>query len=313
MQKIRNFRHIFGPVRSRRLGISLGVDMVPFKTCTLNCIYCECGATTELTAQRKEYVSTEGIISELKEYLSQHPEVDYVTFGGSGEPTLHTGLSSVIQFLKSNFPAVKTALLSNSTFFHLPEVRSEVLLCDLILPSLDAVSQHVFEKINKPVVSSDSDMIIEGLEKLSREFKGQIWLEVFIVPQVNDTEEELLLFKQAIERINPTRVQLNTLDRPGVCSWLKAATPEQLSRVADFLKPLPVEIISRNFPPLDSTKLQIHASSVISTLKRRPSTIEDLSTTLGMTVNDISKLLESLTEQGLVTSETIGNRIFFRS
>ncbi len=308
-----DYKYLFGPVRSRRLGISLGVDMVPYKTCTLNCIYCECGATTDYPTQRGEFVPTAAVKKELDDYLSSHPEVDFVTFGGSGEPTLHSGIGEIARFIKDNFPQVKTALLTNSTFFHMPDVRQQVLAFDLILPSLDAVSQKAFVKINKPMVSVDCEMIIEGLEKLSAQFKGQIWLEVFIVPGINDTKKELTLFKEAIERIKPTRVQLNSLDRPGTCSWLTPASAQQLQQVADFLMPLAVEIIARNFPPPDPQKLRLKASSLLSIIKRRPSTVEDLSVSLGMTLNEVSKLLDELSQSGTITSEITGNSTFFRA
>ncbi|MDG5815340.1 radical SAM protein [Chitinispirillales bacterium ANBcel5] len=307
------YKNLFGPVRSRRLGLSLGIDMVPFKTCTLDCIYCECGATTELIHERKEYVPARDIIEELNHYLSTHPSPDYVTLGGSGEPTLHSQIDTIINHVKSNYPSIKVALLTNSTFFHLPEVRRGVLGCDIVLPSLDAVSTQVFEKINKPAVSVDCEMLIDGLVEFSREFKGQIWLEVFIVPGINDTEQELKLFKETIQRIKPTRIQLNSLDRPGTCSWLTAASPEELATIAEFMKPLPVEIVSRNFaePLPGGSQLQEQNDALMSLLKRRPSTLEDISVSLGITLNAASILVENSKKRDLVSTKEVNNRIYY--
>lgn len=305
------YKYLFGPVRSRRLGISLGVDLVQFKTCSLDCIYCECGATTQLTQERKSYVPTEEVIAELDNYLSLDPKLDYITFGGSGEPTLHSGLGRIISHLKKNYPERKLALLTNSTFFHLPDVRKEVLPCDLILPSLDAVSEDVFRKINKPAVEVDCAELIEGLVKLSEEFEGQMWLEVFIVPQINDTAEELEKFKEAITRINPTRVQLNSLDRPGTCSWLTPASPQELSAVAARFQPLPVEIISRNLPQTPLEALSDKESVLLSLLKRRPSTVEDLSVTTGTTINNVVKMISDLKSRIGIEEKEVDGRVYY--
>ncbi|MCL2688982.1 MAG: radical SAM protein [Chitinispirillia bacterium] len=240
------YKHLFGPVRSRRLGISLGVNMIPFKTCSLDCVYCECGATTVLTTERKEYIPTDSIIAELDHYLGTNPQLDYVTFGGSGEPTLHSGLGKIIQHLKKNYPQKKLALLTNSTLLYDSELRADIVPCDLIVPSLDAVSDDIFYKINKPEKSLYCTRIINNLIELSCEFLGQMWLEIFIIPGVNDTYEEIERFKQAATAINPARIQLNSLDRPGTCSGISVPSIDRLEEIAGKLAPLPVEIVSRN-------------------------------------------------------------------
>jgi len=240
------YKHLFGPVRSRRLGISLGVNMIPFKTCSLDCVYCECGATTVLTTERKEYIPTDSIIAELDHYLGTNPQLDYVTFGGSGEPTLHSGLGDIINHLKKNYPQKKLALLTNSTLLYDSKLRADIAKCDLVVPSLDAVSDDIFYKINKPEASLDCAGIIKNLIVLSKKFKGQIWLEIFILPGVNDTDKEIALFKEAIAAINPARVQLNSLDRPGTCSNLPVPIAARLEEIAGKLTPFPVEIVSRN-------------------------------------------------------------------
>ena len=237
------YKHIYGPIRSRRLGNSLGVDMVPLKTCSLDCVYCECGATTLLTMERKEDIPADSIIAELDDYLLNNPPPGYVTFGGSGEPTLNLGLGRIIRHLKERFPAQKLALLTNSTLLQDRQLRSDILPCDLILPSLDAASDNVFYKVNAPEASLDCAGIIDGLAALSSEYSGQMWLEVFIAPGINDTDAETALFKDAITRINPTRVQLNSLDRPGTVRTLARASSASLEEIARRLAPLPVEIV----------------------------------------------------------------------
>jgi len=245
MKKIRD--HIYGPIRSRRLGNSLGVDMVPHKTCSLDCVYCECGETTVHTAERREYINTDSIINEIDDYLSNAPPPDYVTFGGSGEPTLHSGLGRIIKHLKERFPSQKLALLTNSTLLADRGMREEILPCDLILPSLDAVTDEVFREINAPVAGIDCAGIIDALTALSAEHRGKglMWLEVFIAPGINDGDDEIALFKEAITRINPTLVQLNSLDRRGTLETLTPASMELLEDIARRLSPLKVEIVAK--------------------------------------------------------------------
>ena len=157
------YNYLFGPVPSRRLGISLGVDLVPHKTCSLNCIYCECGRTTNLTIERKAYVPTETVLAELKTFLEPKPKLDYITFSGAGEPTLHSGIGEIVKFLKTNFPNYKIALLTNGTLFYQPELIKEVKSIDLILPSLDAASDLVFRKLNRPFPKLHIETMIEEL------------------------------------------------------------------------------------------------------------------------------------------------------
>ena len=308
------YAHLFGPVHSRRLGTSLGVDMVPFKICTLNCVYCECGETTELTGERKEYVSTKEIIEELTDYLSLNPPLDYVTFAGSGEPTLNTGIGDVIRFMKERFPSYKTALLTNGTLFTLPEVRQDVMNCDLVCPSLDAISDQAFSEINRPYGGLTNQQILEGLIAFSNDYRGLLWVEIFIVPGINDNPEELLAFKEILQKINPTRIQLNSLDRPGACDWVKVADTDQLKRIAALFSPLPVEIISRQSREQIKNEIIGYSAeeTICSLLKRRPSTIEELSTLTGLTINQISLLLEKFISCGYVKSDVVDGRTFYR-
>ncbi|MCK4981982.1 MAG: radical SAM protein, partial [Victivallaceae bacterium] len=143
-------KYLFGPVASRRLGISLGVDLVPFKTCSINCVYCESGVTTNLTLKRREYISADEVIKQLDELLSNNPEIDYLTFSGAGEPTLNSGIGRVVNFVKTNYPQYKICLLSNGTLFSDPELLTEIADIDLCIPSLDASCEEEFKIINRP-------------------------------------------------------------------------------------------------------------------------------------------------------------------
>ena len=307
------YDYIFGPIPSRRLGVSLGVDLVPHKTCSLNCIYCECGRTTNLTIDRKAYVPTETVLAELKTFLEPKPKLDYITFSGSGEPTLHSGIGEIVKFLKTNFPEYKIALLTNGTLFYQPGLIEEVRNIDLILPSLDAASDLIFKKLNRPFHELKIDKIIDGLIQLRKKITGQIWLEVFIIPGLNDTEEEIKQLKSAIQRIKPDRVQLNTLDRPGTVSWIKPATKDSLEKIANQLGSQ-AEIVA-NFQQREqvaSYNADVE-STILQTIKRRPCTVEDLCSILGLHQNEINKYIETLLNRNLISSEVLERGVFFKS
>ena len=309
-----HYPHLFGPVRSRRLGRSLGVDMIPFKTCNCNCVYCECGGACTVDHERREYVSSAELIAELQRFLAPRPELDYVTFAGSGEPTLNTALGAVIRFVKDRFPSYGTALLTNGTLLHLPEVREAILPCDLVLPSLDAVSDAVFRRVNRPHPGCDIHLIIEGLRVFSREYRGRLWIEVFIVPGINDTSEELALLKETLLTLRLDRVQLNGLDRPGPCDWVTPATPERMAFIAESLKPLPVEIISRKALPDGTAALPYPENldgTILHQLQRRPATVEEIAAMCSATINEIARMLDMLVAQGKVSISTVEGRSFF--
>jgi len=307
------YDYLFGPVPSRRLGVSLGVDLVPHKTCSLNCIYCECGRTTNLTIERKEYVPTETVLAELKTFLAPKPKLDYITFSGAGEPTLHSGIGEIVKFLKTNFPDYKIALLTNGTLFYQPKLIEEVKSIDLILPSLDAASDHIFRKLNRPFHKLKIETIIDGLVQLRKNFEGQMWLEVFIVPGLNDSDDEIMRLKSGIQRIKPDRVQLNTLDRPGTVAWVKPATKDSLKKIANQLDSQ-AEIIA-NFQQREqvaSYNADVE-STILQTIKRRPCTVEDLCSILGLHQNEINKYIETLLSRNMIRSEILERGVFFKS
>jgi wyosine [tRNA(Phe)-imidazoG37] synthetase (radical SAM superfamily) len=308
------YKHLFGPVASRRLGVSLGVDCVNAKTCNLNCVYCECGATTRLTNSRDEYVPASEILDELGDYLKSNPCLDYITFGGSGEPTLNSAIGGMVRALKKGFPGYKTALLTNGTLLYDPIVREAIMPFDCVLPSLDAVSENVFRSVNRPHYSLNLDQILEGLISFSRQYGGILLLEVFIVPSINDTAEELALFKKVLEQVRPTRVQLNSLDRPGTCGFVQPASIERLREIAEFLLPLPVEIISRNFAGATPGGLTDDAlETLLSTIRRRPLTLEEIALSLNATINDAAALLLGFVDDGKLLQENVNGRVFYKS
>ncbi|MFA5738130.1 MAG: radical SAM protein [Bacteroidales bacterium] len=307
------YKFLFGPVPSRRLGMSLGIDLVPAKVCSLDCVYCEVGRTTKLTANRAEYVPLNGILEELNDFFIHNEDPDYITFSGSGEPTLNNRIKEVLQYVKSRKPSVPVAVLTNGTLCSDINVRQAIINADVVLPSLDAATDKVFTKINRPVPLLTAAKCIEGLTLFRQEYQGQMWLEVFILPGYNDDPYELAAIKNAILRIQPNKIQLNTLDRPGTVPGLRSATREELIRIIDFWDLPNVEIIASAVlrKQIQSYKEDIE-SIILGTITRRPCTLKDLSIMLGLHGNEINKYLSTLEQEGKIYSTQEERGIFFR-
>jgi wyosine [tRNA(Phe)-imidazoG37] synthetase (radical SAM superfamily) len=315
------YRTIYGPVPSRRLGISLGVDIIPYKICSFNCIYCECGKNTQLTVERKDFIPVEVVIEEINDYLSKNPYPDFITVSGSGEPTLHLKLGELLKTLKKLHPDVKIAVLTNSSLIHLKEVREELYFADVILPSLDAALERSFKLINRPHSSIKLEEIIKGLIELRKEIKSvsidrQIWLEIFIVEGINTDDENISALKKACIDINPDRIQLNTLDRPGAESWVKPASKSTLEMIKQKLDLPNVEIISK-FKHRDEIKhyrVDVE-SAILELVERRPSTLFDISEILGIPVEEARKYMEILEHEKRIYPKIVygenGNSIFY--
>ena len=315
----KDLKHIFGPVPSRRLGMSLGVDLMPHKTCSLDCIYCECGATTRLTIEREDYVSLNQIISELSAVLSTEPNLDYVTFSGSGEPTLHQGIGDAIRFLRTSYPKYQVAVLTNGTLFYREDVREQLRDADVIKVSLDCGSDAIFDRINRPCPGLHLAEIIDGLIRFRKRYLKQFWVEVFIIPGLNDTADELKKIKNIIKLLNPHKVQINAIDRPGTESWIKSQDMRQLKRISAYL--CNAEIISSHgvdkATAMDygGQRQFLSASQIperiLSTIKRRPCTIEDMSQQLGLRTDEIQYHLKALMKSRMILRKEMPRGIFY--
>lgn len=241
------YHHIMGVVMSRRLGKSLGVNVIPGKICSLDCVYCEAGRTQILTTERQTYFPADEIIKELHCYINENPDIDFITYSGAGEPTLYSQLGEVSRRIKEEFGEYKLALITNGTLFYREDVRNDAKIADLVMPSLDAVSAAVFSKVDRPEASLDIEKIIDGLCKFRHEYNGQMWLEFFVVPGVNDYAEELQLIKEIVIKIKPDRFQLNSLDRPAPENDVALASKTYLEKLKHYFADTGIvtEIISR--------------------------------------------------------------------
>jgi len=307
------YKYLFGPVPSRRLGMSLGVDLVPKKVCSLDCVYCEVGKTTKLTLDRKEYIKVDMVKEDLINYFNENPDPDYITFSGSGEPTLNIFIDEILHFIKQNKPNVPVAVLTNGTLFYDSNVRESILSADVVLPSLDAATKEIFKKINRPAKNLSIDRYIHGLIDFRKEFKGIIWLEIFILQDYNDSDKELTELKKAILKIKPDSIQLNTLDRPGTISNLKGATRENLQRVSDYWNLDNVKII---VPSSERKNIHIYRNdietAIVETIARRPCTLDDLTKILGMHINEINKYLDVLEAEEKIETVEQERGVFYQ-
>jgi wyosine [tRNA(Phe)-imidazoG37] synthetase (radical SAM superfamily) len=306
------YKYLFGPVPSRRLGISLGVDLVPAKVCSLDCVYCEVGKTTKLTTRRMEYILFSRVAEELEHYFANNPDPDFITFSGSGEPTLNSRLGDVLRFIREKRPNLPVAVLTNGTLLCDEKVRRELAAADIVLPSLDAATDETFRKINRPDPGIEIDKYINGLVQFRKEYTGKIWLEVFILPGYNDHPEELQAMKRAIERIKPDSVQINTLDRPGTVDSLVPATRAEMERVKEYWNMNNAEIIASTVKRKDMQSYRTDAEdTIIGTISRRPCTADDISVILGIHRAEVNKYLDVLEGEGRIKSVRQERGVFY--
>ena len=296
-------KYLFGPVVSRRLGVSLGVDVMPHKFCNMDCVYCEIGVTTNLISKRAECTPTKEIVAELDEYLSRNPKLNFITFSGCGEPTAHLGLSRIIQFIRKRYPRYKICLITNSTFL---DFADEYLLdLDVVMPSLDSAVETTFTKINRAQKSFTAKKVIENLIDFRAKMRGQMWLEVFVVSGLNDTQNEIEALAEAIKKIKPHKVQLNTLDRPPTESWIKRPSFKTLGEIAKAFSPAKVEIVAK-YPKLSFQREKEGSLSddILENVKHRPLTKAELAENLHLKQSVLETMLTRLQTDGKISIES---------
>ncbi len=300
---------VFGPVASRRLGYSLGVEVAPEKTCSFNCIYCQVGATRSLTDKRDRYVPTEKVLSELEQSLPQD-DLHYVTFSGSGEPTLNKDMGIVIDKIKS-LCETPVCVITNSSLIHRNDVRKDLRKADLVIPSLDAATQEVLEKINRPIKGVTVEKIILGLKKFRKSFKGKMRLEIMLVKGVNDGIDHLAKLKEVVKEINPHRIDLNTVIRPPALDMAKALGQKEMDRIQGLFGEKAKVINSfdkvAGFDPgagLDEEIYQL--------VRRRGITLKDLTTSFGLHKDVAVDVLNRLLAKGKIKKMTHTGQTYYR-
>jgi len=303
--------HVFGPVASRRLGRSLGVDLVPFKVCTFDCIYCQLGPTTTKTIKRDDYACVDDVVDDVRAALDAGTQPDYVTLSGSGEPTLHVHLDEVIARVKK-LSDVPVALLTNGALLYRENVRRDAALADVVLPSLDAPTPELFGRINRPDRALSFENHVAGLVRFREEYAGQIWLEVFLLRGINDGEAHADAFRALIERIGPDRVHLNTAVRPTADAEAVRVSPEEMERFCERLGPT-TSVVADFKGARRSHQFEATRRHVLEILSRRPCTAYDMADGLGVHPSEAIKWITELLSEGEVRAERRDGDTYYRA
>lgn len=299
--------YIFGPVPSRRLGRSLGVDLVPFKTCTYDCIYCQLGRTTNKTVERRQWVPLDDILAELKEKLATKP--DYITLSGSGEPTLYSRLDELIARIRS-MTDIPVAVLTNGSLLWQEEIRRQLMDAHLVIPSLDAGHGSMFRAVNRPHESISFDRMLEGLIAFREEYYGEYWLEVFLLAGHTAVDSELERMADCVRRIKPDRVQLNTATRPPAEEYAVMVDSRRMRDLAVRFDP-PAEVIADYRGVHAQSDFKAGRDSVLEMIQRRPCSLEDIADGLGMHRNEVIKYVDELDAKGLLEKRSSGGKLFY--
>jgi wyosine [tRNA(Phe)-imidazoG37] synthetase (radical SAM superfamily) len=311
MTTTKRWRYIFGPVPSRRLGMSLGVDVIPKKVCTLDCVYCEVGVTDKRALRRREYFPAEAIIAEVEDALARHGNVDHISFSGSGEPTLNSRLGEIIRAVKQ-MTSIPVAVITNGTLFSLEDVRYDLMAADIVLPSLDAATQEVFEKIDRPHPQLRIDTIIEGLKQFRTEYKGQIWLEIMLAKGYNDQESEIRKLEEVIRGMRPDKIQLNTVIRPPSESGVEPVSQSRMKEIQALFGEQ-CEIIGTFDKHVGGDTGKSNSTEILALLERRAMTLDGLVSSQNASKDSIVESLRALKDAGLIVSFVHQNVEHFRA
>jgi wyosine [tRNA(Phe)-imidazoG37] synthetase (radical SAM superfamily) len=291
--------HVFGPVPSRRLGLSLGVDLIPPKTCTYDCLYCQVGKTTCLSSEPQAFVSTEEVVGELKQSL-ERVTPDVVTFSGSGEPTLHSGIGDVIAFVKG-WSDLRVAVLTNGSLLWREEVRERLLAADVIMPTLNTVHEETYRKIHRPHPDLSLSRVIQGLKNLRKAYRGELDVEVVLLAGLNDSREELSGLRKVLQEIDPDKIQLNTVVRPPADARALSLDRKKMEEVKDFFGQK-AEIIAFIPPKHRDQRVASLTVAVLEMAKRRPVRASDVGHVLGLPPEEAENLIKGLVVKGQLRS-----------
>lgn len=302
-----HYRYLFGPVPSRRFGRSLGIDLTPLKTCSLDCVFCQLGRTTLKTLDRDEYVPATDVIKEIETWLKSGVEADYLTLSGSGEPTLHSQFGEVLAFLRQQ--PIPSVLLTNGTLLYLPEVREAASLARVVKVSLSAWDQHSFEWVNRPHHGLNFMTIYKGLQEFRKAFDGQLWLEVFLLSGINAMARDVQKIADLARGLEPDRIHLNTIARPPAEDFAAAVPMDQLQQLASLFEPHAQ--IAADFAPHRTAKTIADESSILAMLARRPCTMRQIEAAFGIHLNEISKILGHLIRSGRIRADMRNDEVYY--
>lgn len=269
-------QYVFGPVPSRRLGQSLGIDTIPLKTCNWNCVYCQLGRTVPLTNERREYIPRAFILAEVRQALARCSpgQIDWVTFVGSGEPTLHSGIGWLIREVKS-LTELPVAVITNGALLYQPGVRADLCAADAVMPTLDAGSAELYRRINRPHPETTFERLVSGLAAFRQMYHGRFWPEVMLVRGLNDTEEALRAIAAVLRTIDPDEIHISLPDRPPAETWVLPPDAEGLMRAQAILGSV-ARVLHPACGTFDLGGCATPADAVVAIITRHPMRESDL-------------------------------------
>ena len=304
----KNYKHLFGPVPSRRFGRSLGVDLIPFKTCCYDCIFCQLGRTTDLTLNQREYVPMQQVMDEFDQWLENSGQADQITLAGSGEPTLYKGFGKIISHIKSK-TNIPVAILTNGAVLHNPEVRKSAAKADIVKISLSAWDEASFQKINRPCDDLTFDMLVEGEIAFRKEFKNKLFMEVFVIEGINSEPYQIKKIADIARKIKPDMVQLNTAVRPPAESFVQPVKKEKLLEFAEIFEPK-AEIIAA-YKASSASEIKVNENEIFEMLLRRPCTAGQIADAFSMHLNEVAKYIGKLLAEKKIKSIERNKEIYY--
>jgi wyosine [tRNA(Phe)-imidazoG37] synthetase (radical SAM superfamily) len=306
------WRYVYGPVFSRRLGRSLGVDLVTFKTCTYDCIYCQLGRTTEKTADRREYVPISGVLDELKRKLAAGSDADYITLAGSGEPTLNRGIGTVIRGIKA-LSKIPIAVLTNGSLLWNREVQDALLPADLVIPSLDAGDERLFRRVNRPHAGIAFDAMVDGLMEFTARFPGEVWLEVFLLDGLTGVPSAVEKISCLAAKIAPARVQLATVYRPPAEKTARPVSAARMRELSALFQPAAEILASERTgrPSAPASASAVSDADILDVLRRHPCTLQDAADALHIHAAEALKRLDGLASAGKARTVAQDGKVFY--
>jgi wyosine [tRNA(Phe)-imidazoG37] synthetase (radical SAM superfamily) len=305
-----SYYYLFGPVPSRRLGRSLGIDVTPLKTCSFDCVFCQCGCTDRLTAERDEFVPFEDVCEEIDRWLAEDGQADVITFAGSGEPTLYNRLGGLIAHIKGK-TVIPVIVLSNGSQLHRIAVRDELQQADIVKVTLSTWDNPSFQKIHRPATGLTFDQLLAGERELRREFAGELWVEVFLMEGLNADPEQVRKISEAVAQVQPDKIHLNTAVRPPAEATVRPVSKEKLHSLCPHFSPQ-AEVIASFEPEARARMEEVTAEELAALIRRHPATDAQLAAIAGVTEPQIEAALAPLLAAGALRTEIRNDEVYYR-
>jgi wyosine [tRNA(Phe)-imidazoG37] synthetase (radical SAM superfamily) len=297
------YRYLYGPVPSRRFGLSLGIDIIPSKYCSYSCVYCQLKRTDHLTVERRSFYPVDDILDEIRRRITETEiKPDRITFSGSGEPTLNIDIGKIIRGIK-DFTDIPVVVITNGSLLWMPEVRDDLMSADFVVPSMDSAREESFRKVNRPHRSLDIERIKQGVIEFGKDFRGQLWLEILLVHGINDSKDDISSLVDFTAELKPGRVQLNTIVRPPSEDYASPLTNEELESIALLFTPKAEVIAEFEVKSRHTNKEHLKKNLIIDILNRRPCTFKDIAASLAYDEREIETVIAAMVKDGAVDAK----------